>query len=106
MVDKYIVKIYPSAVKDIDSICDYLSNELSNPKAANNFIEELQESFQTLIVFPKMYPLIDNIFVDDQSIRKMPVKKYLVFYRLVNKEIQVIRVIHGRSDYVSLLLQQ
>ena len=103
MESSYQLVIYPSASKDIENICKYISIELANPKAANDFLDELYESFKSLVVFPKIYPLIDNQFVSDQSIRKMPVKRYMVFYRITNTEIQVIRVLHGRSDYITLL---
>lgn len=104
MESEYSLNIYPSACQDIEDIIQYISKDLSNPMASNNLIEELQDAFERILVFPKMYPLIDNQFVGDPNLRKIIVKNYLVFYRLKGKEIQVIRVIHSKSDYQTLLM--
>ncbi len=101
--NNYKLVIYSIASKDIENICQYLSVDLSNPVAASDFIDELYDSFKTLLCFPKMYPLVDNQFITDGSIRKMAVKHYLVFYKLQDTEIQVIRILHGRTNYISLL---
>ena len=104
MSNNYHLVVYPSAIKDIDNICHYIAVELSNPIAANEFIEELEQAFNRVIAFPKMYQLIDNQFVNDTEIRRVLVKNYAVFYKIVSKEIQVIRILHTKSDYSSFLV--
>ena len=54
-------------------------------------------------MFPKMYPIIDNPFIKDKLVRKALVKSYIVFYKAVVNEIQVLRVLHSRSNYQTLL---
>ena len=95
--------IFPLAEKDIKSIYDYVSEELANPIAANNFIDDLNDTFQKMVMFPKMYPIMDNPFIKDKAVRKALVKSYLVFYKVETNEIQVLRVLHSRSDYQTLL---
>ena len=104
MENNYSLVIYPTAAKDIENICHYLSIELSNPTAAKNLLDELYSSFERVLLFPKMYPVIDNEFISEKSIRKIVVKNYIVFYTIAENEIQVIRVLHGRSDFVTLLV--
>ena len=95
--------IYPSASKDIENIYNYISLDLANPIAANGFIDDLSDTFEKNLMFPKMYPIIDNPFVKDKLVRKTLVKSYIVFYKVAVNEIQVLRVLHSRSNYQTLL---
>ncbi len=95
--------IYPSASKDIENIYNYISLDLANPIAANSFIDDLRDTFEKIVMFPKMYPIIDNPFVKDKLVRKALVKSYIVFYKVAVDEIQVLRVLHSRSNYQTLL---
>ena len=95
--------IYPSASKDIENIYNYISLDLANPIAANSFIDDLSDTFEKIVMFPKMYPIIDNPFVKDKLVRKALVKSYIVFYKTAVNEIQVLRVLHSRSNYQTLL---
>lgn len=95
--------IYPSASKDIENIYNYISLDLANPIAANSFIDDLHDAFEKIVMFPKMYPIIDNPFVKDKLVRKALVKSYIVFYKVAVNETQVLRVLHSRSNYQTLL---
>ena len=95
--------IYPSASKDIENIYNYISLDLANPIAANNFIVDLSDTFEKIVMFPKMYPIIDNPFIKDKLVRKALVKSYIVFYKVAVNEIQVLRVLYSRSNYQTLL---
>ena len=103
MPNKYVLKIFLKAQRDIESIYLYISKVLFNEKAASEFSNELEAALKTVCDFPESFPLINNEFVDDPTVRKLLVKKYIVFYRLNNNEIQVIRVLHGMSNYYSKL---
>ena len=100
---KHTLKIFPKAENDIKNIYLYISTDLFNEKAAIDFLNELEKSFEIISEFPECCPLIKNEFVDDPTIRKLFVKKYIAFYRLKNNEIQVIRVLYGLSNYYSKL---
>ena len=60
-------------------------------------------TFQKMVMFPKMYPIMDNPFVKDKLVRKALVKSYIVFYKVAVNEIQVLRVLHSRNNYQTLL---
>ena len=103
MPNKFELKIFPKAQRDIESIYLYISKVLFNEKAASDFFNELEDSLKTVCDFPESCPLISNELVDDSTIRKLLVKKYIVFYRLKDNEIQVIRVLYRMSNYYSKL---
>ena len=103
MPSKFTIKIFPKAQNDIESIYIYISKTLFNEKAALDFLDELEKSLDVISQFPESFPLIENELVNDTTLRKLLVKKYIVFYRLKYNEIQVIRVLYGMSNYYSKL---
>ena len=103
MADEYCVKVSALAARDLKNIFEYISNKLDNPAAAVKLIEDFAEVFEMLRLFPKSGPNINNVFIKDQSLRKIVVKKYIVFYRLEEKEIKIVRIIHGMTNYQASL---
>ena len=96
---KYPLKIYPSAKKDLEDIFSYISIELSNYKAALDLIEKFEKALNNICYFPELCPLIDNEFVKDNNIRKLVVNNYNVFYRFINNEVQVVRVLSSMNNH-------
>ena len=103
MQSNYCLKIYPKAQIDIENIFKYIHDDLFNHQAAYNLLDDFLCSFKSLCSFPEKYPKVSNKYVKDNTIRKMLVKNYIVFYRVQGLEIQIIRVIYGMRDYENLL---
>lgn len=103
MEDDYYFVISRRARNDLESIFSYISDVLLNQKAADNLIECFYTSFKNLCSFPKSCEQIDNEYVKDSSLRKLLVKNYIAFYRIKGKQIQIVRVLYGMSDYLKIL---
>lgn len=103
MESNYRLNIYPSAQKDLASIFEYINNDLANPSAAFKLINTFRERFEDLWFFPESCPLINNEYVKDKTLRKLIVKNYIAFYRIIGYEIQIVRVLYGMSDHQTLL---
>lgn len=103
MENRYTLVIHASACKDLEKVFQYVSLTLSNPQAATSLINAFYDAFETLTVFPKRCPLINNEYVKDKSLRKLIVKNYIAFYRVDNREVHIIRVIYGMSNYQEIL---
>lgn len=101
--NKYELKIFPLAQQDMEQIFDYIAVELCNPTAAIGQINDFEKALENVCVFPESYPYINNEYVKDKSLRKLTVNNYIVFYRIKENEIQVIRVLYGMRNYESLL---
>ena len=102
-LNKLPLKIFPLAQADMRNIIEYISVELSNRKAAADLIDDFENAFDNIRLFPECCPRVDNEYVNDKSLRKLIVKNYIAFYRLKNNEIQVIRVLYGLQNYAEIL---
>lgn len=53
---------------------------------------------------PRRYPLVPRY--ERFEIRRCPYRGYLIFYRVLQNAIEIVRILHGASDYESLLFPQ
>lgn len=101
--NKYQLKIYPLARLDMEQIFNYIAVELCNPTAAIGQINDFEKAFDNICSFPESCPFINNEYVKDKSLRKLVVNNYIAFYRIRDKEIEVVRVLYGMRNYETLL---
>ena len=103
MKNKYDLNIYPLAKQDMEQIFDYIAVELCNPTASLKLANDFERALQQVCSFPESCPFVNNQYVKDNTLRKLIVNNYIIFYRVYNTEIQVVRVIYGMRNFESLL---
>ena len=101
--NEYQLKIFPLAQRDMEQVFNHIAVELCNPTAAIKQINAFEKAFNNVCAFPESCPYINNEYVKDKSLRKLIVNNYIAFYRINNKEIQVVRVLYGMRNYEALL---
>ena len=94
----------PEALQDLDDIGDYIAVELSSPQAALHILDDIIDSIDLLIDNPLMGANLSAITGITSEHRYLVVKKYLVFYRHINKNIFIDRILYSRRNYLSVLL--
>lgn len=52
-MDKYVVKLYPRAYRDLDEIYAYIADSLLEPNIAFKMIDELENTILSLETFPE-----------------------------------------------------
>ena len=86
------------AQKDLEQIYYYIAAD--NINNATNFVLELEKNIYSLESFPERQPLIaeNEFFATDY--RHLIYKKYRIIYRISEKTVFILRVIH-----VAMLLE-
>ena len=102
-MEKFKLNVFPMAMLDMDQIFEYIATELCNPTAANGQIDDFENAFEKVRLFPESCPFVCNEYVKDKSLRKLIVNNYIAFYRVKDNEIQVLRVLYGMRNYEKLL---
>lgn len=77
-----------------------------NLDASDRFLAAAEETFKQLAKIPGMGLLIQLSNPNLAGIRQQAIKgfkNYLVFYRLTNSEVEILRVIHGARDILEIL---
>lgn len=101
----YKLLITKEANNDIDEIIEYIVNVLKNPIAARNFLDEIEKSYTIISDNPLTFSLCSDNRLRNDGYRKIPIKNYIVFYK-VNKKantVYIMRVIYGRRDYFKII---
>lgn len=87
------LKLTPLARQDLLEIGDYIAKD--NQVAALNLVQRIHARCSDLIDHPKLGRKRDELYA---KLRSVSEGDYLIFYRIQHKEIEVLRVIHGKRD--------
>lgn len=100
---EYRIRYAQQAVDDLDAIFDYIC--LDDPEAARKMLQSFKTSIGRLAVEPYLGAALrtDSPLMLSAGYRYIVVSPYLVFYRVVNEEVRIGRILHGRQDWLSLL---
>ena len=94
----------PQALVEILDAALYIAED--SPDAGADFIDKVEESCALLATQPTMGTRYRGENVAIQNVRFVPVKKFvhfLIFYRVHEDTVEILRVIHGARDLPLLL---
>ena len=92
--------VFTDAAKaDLRDIGDWIAED--NPVRARSFIVELRQKTLSIALNPRLYPIALNLEI--QGIRRRLYKGYLIFYRVSEKRIEILHILHGARDYEALM---
>lgn len=100
---QYNIEYSNEARQDLIDIKRYIKYNLQEPTIAKKLISKIRGEIDKLKVDPEIYAIIDDDFIKKFEIRKIIVDNYIVFYRIKNSNIQVVRVMYGRRNWINLL---
>lgn len=96
------------ALEELDSIVDYISNVLLEPKIAENLFNLIISEIKGLNQMPMRNKLWDDEPWRSQGIRVMRVKNYFVFYYPNEKEttVYITRIMYAGRDISKQLSEE
>jgi plasmid stabilization system protein ParE len=102
----YFLSISDAAEQDILAAVKYIADILKAPAAANNLLDELERIEDILENTPNIYPFVPDDYLAEKGYKFVMVKNYILFFIVDedDKTVNVIRFMHGRRDWKSLLL--
>jgi toxin ParE1/3/4 len=84
----------PEAEQDLLAIWIHVAREAS-PDVADGQLRSVDRACEALAQWPHSGRARDELF---RGVRSIAVGPYVVFYRVLNSEVEIIRVLHGRRD--------
>ena len=99
------IQYLPAAVADLQNTCLYIAEKLKNPTAAYRLKERILQSISLLKDNPLMGRPFSTRFDDwnGTDYRYFIVAKQLIFYRVSEHAIHIIRILDSRTDYLTEL---
>lgn len=93
MPAKFRVRVTHTAERDIERVWSFITQD--SPENAESFIRSLEEQIETLEKFPdRCAPVPENELLGTQY-RHLIFGNYRTIFRVENKTVYVLRVIHG-----------
>ncbi len=101
----YKINVSELAHHDLDRIVSYITVNIASPMAATNFLDEVEKCYDYLKHNPYMYVKCQNERLEKESYRKIPIKNYLLVYKIVeeDKTVNILRFFYGAQDYLELI---
>ena len=90
-------RLAQTAYRDMEDIRDYISKD--SPENADGFIELLIEKMVTLATQTEIGRPRPEL---QEGIRSLPIQNYIIFYRIKESHIEIVRVLSGYRDIPQL----
>ena len=100
---KYNIEYSKESKEDLIGIKQYIKYKLQEPETANKLISKIRKSIKTLKDNPEIYTIIDDDIIRKLEIRKLIIDNYIVFYKIKNESIEIVRIMYGRRNWINLL---
>ena len=94
-ISQYIIA--PEAIRDLDEITSYFADR--NVDAGDRLLDVFTKKCRYLTQFPAMGRRYADI---RPYLRGIPMQDYIVFYRILDDGIEIIRVVRGDRDIESI----
>ncbi len=103
----YKVIVIDPAKNTLMDIVMYITDNLANKKAAKDFLDEVNSSYNNLASTPFMYSACPDERLKRQGYRRVVIKNYIMVYRVLErkKEVQISAFFYGGSNYENILIQ-
>ena len=92
--------ISPSASRDLDDIFDYFAE--FSVDAGERFVDDFNKKCRNLAAFPHIGRAYTEM---EPSLRGIPLSGYVIFYRVNENSIEIVRVVSGYRDLNSLFTE-
>jgi toxin ParE1/3/4 len=89
----------PSATRDLDRLSQYFLE--TNVEAGERLFKALNQRFYNLTQFPNLGKPYSHLNPD---IRGLLVEKHIIFYRVTEIEVEIVRIVDGRQDLTQLFI--
>ena len=100
---KYNIEYSKESKQDLIGIKQYIKYNLQEPDIAQKLISKIRKQIKSLKYTPEIYAIIDDDIIKKLEIRKLIVDNYIVFFRIKNDSIQIVRIMYGRRNWINLL---
>jgi len=92
---RYVINIIAS--RDLMEISDYFYSR--NIEAGERFLRKFNRKCEQLVAFPNLGRSYASI---QPGLRGVPLENYVIFYRLIEYGIEIMRVVSGKRDLQTL----
>ena len=93
-MDKYKVMINPRAIRELDSIYEYIANEKLAPENAKGQVDRIKKAVLSLDTFPQSHQERNEGRYAGKSYRQLLIDNYIAIFRIdeLHKTVYVVTI--------------
>jgi len=99
-METYNVRFLQEALDDLEEIVLYIAQD--SHVAALRMHDKIIVKAEDLAMFPKRGRLVPDTKMSAAGYRMLGIKPYIAFYRIIDRNVFIYRVLHGATNYPSL----
>ena len=99
------LKYTPEAIADLQNTKAYISDVLHNPKAARRITKQILDMCGSLKEHPNLGMSLKAKTDIDTDLKYLLCENHLAFYRIESDWVMVVRILDGRTDYMSVIFK-
>ena len=85
------------AEQDFDETINYIIADLNNPTAAQTLGRKIFEVIDNICEFPLSGALVVNSGIADNTVRRLIIDNYLLYYKFVEPDkLYILRIVYGQ----------
>ena len=98
----YALKLSPMAIDDLSSIKNYIMKD--GESIALGQVQEILHNIKNLEQFPSLGRPLQNKVKTKTDMRYLDIKDlYYAFYRVNGQDVEIVRILSTRQDYIQAL---
>ena len=99
---KYEIKYLPTFISQFNNILYYITYELKNKIAADNFYNEVVKQIERRSNASEAYEVFKTIKNNKIKYYKINVRKYTIFYVVKDNVMEIRRIYYSKRNFDSL----
>ncbi len=100
---KYEIRYLPTFISQFNNILYYITYELKNKIAADDFYTEVVKQIEIRSYAPKSYEVFKTISKEKIKYYKINVKKYSIFYVVKDNIMEIRRIYYSQRNFEKLI---
>ncbi len=100
---KYEIRYLPTFISQFNNILYYITYELKNKIAADNFYNEVVKQIEIRSNAPESYEVFKTTKGEKIKYYKINVKKYTIFYVVKDNVMEIRRIYYSQRNFDNLI---
>ena len=97
---KYEIRYLQTFISQLNNILFYITYELKNKIAADNFYKEVVKQIEIRSNAPESYEVFKEIKREQIKFYKINVKNYIIFYVVKDNVMEVRRIYYSQRNFL------
>ncbi len=100
---KYEIRYLPTFISQFNNILYYITYELKNKIAADNFYTEVVKEIEIRSEAPESYEVFKTIRNGEIKYYKINVNNYIIFYVVKNNVMEIRRIYYSKRNLENII---